>query len=621
AAALQRHPLFNAGNVSLLMGGAQHVKGYFLESAKLPEIRGASCILDYVNTVRIHSVFGPSGVFPVPECLVYASGGSLLALSPPRLALDLANAIERAYADETLTAPAAAATYTVGLLELQYGPLAGLSGADYKGQDKEQVGGFGDVTAYLSTLVQLRRGGHPVDARGPLGLPYQPDTAPFAERCSSCARRAAIVKPGILSDDQPPALCEACSRKALAGRFAKKSGLPTIYARLSEQIDWDPRARVGLVSWTEQFRNFLADSPNLASQYLGSHKGLNLDDIDAPTDLKDIAGDIGDVGVIYADGNLVSSVLKEMRSPAEYRMLAERLSRAAIASVFSALSESLHPQHAGHGGGKEGAHLVHPFEILSIGGDDLFLIVPASKALDIACAICDSFESYFAIPGAARPDSRRFSGTPRAATPAARITLAAGIVIADASTPVLYLRNLANELLKSAKSRSRLAKTSCIDFQILKSTGNILEDVVQHRNKNLTREVRLSDGGGTATIRLTAKPYASAELKALLTSARALASAAIPRTQLYALRSALLQGKTRGTLEYLYAKARATDRAKLLFQELDERWHGGKSDPWVPAGDKDKRVFETVIADIIEIMPYVGESGVKIDEAEAIVAN
>ena len=52
------HPLKDQKQqVGLVLGGATKIKGYFLESARLPEIRGASALLDRINLEDVPALF------------------------------------------------------------------------------------------------------------------------------------------------------------------------------------------------------------------------------------------------------------------------------------------------------------------------------------------------------------------------------------------------------------------------------------------------------------------------------------------------------------------------------------------------------------------------------------
>ena len=112
--------------VALLMGGATKIKQYVFESAKLPEIRGASALLDRINQVDIPALFNVHtdpedslqvqkvreqfarrhGMAPpdAPECIIYANGGEFLAFAPVTLAQALADEVEFLYTSATLVA-------------------------------------------------------------------------------------------------------------------------------------------------------------------------------------------------------------------------------------------------------------------------------------------------------------------------------------------------------------------------------------------------------------------------------------------------------------------------------------------------------------------------------------
>jgi CRISPR-associated protein Cmr2 len=48
--------------VALVYGGATKIKEYVFEAPKLPEIRGASALLDWVNEIGLRGVWRPSSV-------------------------------------------------------------------------------------------------------------------------------------------------------------------------------------------------------------------------------------------------------------------------------------------------------------------------------------------------------------------------------------------------------------------------------------------------------------------------------------------------------------------------------------------------------------------------------
>ena len=54
---IQRHPVLWERQIGMVYGGATKVKQYVFEAAKLPEIRGASALLDNINLVDLPAFF------------------------------------------------------------------------------------------------------------------------------------------------------------------------------------------------------------------------------------------------------------------------------------------------------------------------------------------------------------------------------------------------------------------------------------------------------------------------------------------------------------------------------------------------------------------------------------
>jgi CRISPR-associated protein Cmr2 len=127
--------------IGLVYGGATKIKQYVFEAAKLHDIRGASALLDRINLDDIPGFFGAgerskrmrewlrnngfADLIPalIPELIIYSTGGSVLAFCPAALVDKLANAIEKRYTDETLTANSCAVGETFRLLEFRFGLL------------------------------------------------------------------------------------------------------------------------------------------------------------------------------------------------------------------------------------------------------------------------------------------------------------------------------------------------------------------------------------------------------------------------------------------------------------------------------------------------------------------
>ena len=124
------------------MGGATKIKQYVFESARLPEIRGASSLLDRLNLIGVPALFSTTngedrewadeirerfrarhGRAPIDcrDCMIYANGGEFLAFSPTILASMIADEVEFLYTSETGAADSVAVWQAFELPELAGG--------------------------------------------------------------------------------------------------------------------------------------------------------------------------------------------------------------------------------------------------------------------------------------------------------------------------------------------------------------------------------------------------------------------------------------------------------------------------------------------------------------------
>jgi len=138
----EQYPTLWNSKIGLVYGGATKIKQYVFESAKLPEIRGASALLDRINLIDIPAFFDKGQRtnsiheffkdFPelesalIPEMIVRSSGAVTIAFCPAALVDDLTDAIEKRYTEETLTANSCVVGDTFRLLEIRFGLLQNL---------------------------------------------------------------------------------------------------------------------------------------------------------------------------------------------------------------------------------------------------------------------------------------------------------------------------------------------------------------------------------------------------------------------------------------------------------------------------------------------------------------
>ncbi|PDW04095.1 Cas10/Cmr2 second palm domain-containing protein [Candidatus Viridilinea mediisalina] len=623
--------------VALVYGGATKIKGYVFEAPKLPEIRGASALLDWVNEVGVNDLWQQH--LPMPElatashpCIIYASGGSFLAFAPAALGPTLATAVERCYTEQTLTANSAAVSASFSLLELRFGrnPLAywcedfvrdcadaahrdalftyyylpeGAAADDHQQRFLNRKS-FGELVTLLATMFNQRR-----DERASHGeVRYLPHYAlqPWDVKCASSDVRPAMLAAKVGSDERR--LSEPAARKLAAGRAVK--GKP-VSEKLAQSLQpWQVPKALSRVSWNQRWeKEFLRSAEGRTTPYADALRQKGVTEI-APADDLDQIGAASEpkryIGLIYADGNNIGRLMATLPSPAIYQCVSQTLSDIAVDAVLHGLAQHLTPAYV-YDQEHRAKVWKHPFEILAIGGDDLFIVVPGDRAFAVALTIAQIFEQRlterfqqiqkefpaFKLPDPARLAERsRYAGSDESAATfqahAPLVGLSAGVVIAQESTPFFFLRDLVEELLKRAKglAKEHAKKVNsqgqkqerfyggAVDFMVLKSTSMVSDNIAAFR------KTALQDHQASQR-RLTARPYTWAEFAGLLASVHALQQAGMPRSQLYRLRQTLDAAAEGGiltsTMEYLYTRARLrTQVATALVDHIEHAWCYGR---------------------------------------------
>jgi hypothetical protein len=96
--ALERDIFGDQPGLSLILGDVDRVKSYVFDTSRLPSIRGASEILNDLNLQRVPHLIAH---YLAPECLIYAGGGSFLAVVPQSLADTLIEEVHKCYVETT----------------------------------------------------------------------------------------------------------------------------------------------------------------------------------------------------------------------------------------------------------------------------------------------------------------------------------------------------------------------------------------------------------------------------------------------------------------------------------------------------------------------------------------
>ena len=503
------------------MGDTDAIKGYVYETDALPEIRGASEILQEVED-EVRRLFQDK---LAKEALIYCSGGGFLAIVPASQAEELKQEIERLYRNETKTAtitvvssdPIGYADIGRGLMPYDDAQVKALSGGGVAGdllfshfdallKERAKRKNFGELVAALAGRLQQAKRAKPT-------VPFF-ETLPIHRRCESCGKRAAERRDEVRGEW----MCAICFEKRKEGRGGRRRFLHEF------------------VRWAEA-------------------RGLTVSK-KLPADLDTLAGSEGRIALLYTDGNNMGDLLQFMPSPASYRHFSQVLEDATRDALFSAIVSAFGKKRL------EDASKPLPFEIIALGGDDIVLIVPARYGWRLALYVLEEFERHEGVRKLQDELRERLGDSPR--RPVA-LNLSAGLAIADVKYPVSFLFTLAEGLLKEAKREAkRLARetpTSTLCHLWLRAPV-ISEQARALLNSLYEREEHKPEGRI-----LTGRPYTLKQAERLTELARALS--ALPAAQRRPLAEALEKG-VHVSLNYaLYQAARQKARGLQLWEAFE----------------------------------------------------
>ena len=571
---------------ALLAADTDRTQDYVFESARLPEIRGASVILSELNERdapdRIHELDDKAKK-------IYAAGGGLLYEVDADKAPDIQRELEALYPRET-----GVATITC-VYRVLPGPVdSGIARIPF---DPEALAGLG-----LSPFQQerLRKTDRDLDCFGAwvrlLGhdlrrrkqekryVPFV-EAPPHARRCQSCRiRPAAAVYPRY---EEEMSLCAECVQKNQS----------------SERFPWRDK-------FDAKLREY---HPQLAKKYFAKAKQgtipLSIGVIGSACKPRN-RNKRGYVAFIYADGDGVGSFVESRRTRDQYQKMSQDLRDATWYAVTFALANNLAIQTLDNPMSAEETteqrkRATQPFEIITVGGDDVMLVVPAHVALQVARDMAVKFAEYLEEKSIEKEDRP--------------LTLSSGVVIAPEHMPVRLMRDFARKLLKKgAKPRAKETQFAAVDFQIFTSTAIYGSDIMDMRARPPYSITPLSKPDDKP-LHLYHRPYTIPGLNNLLDALDALNNADFPVSQLYPLAGALERGRRRATLFYLYQRSRIKNKkhrdALAKVEAIIEAQEKRDPLPWYKAPPGATYTFSTTLRDVAELYDFAPAS-----ESEEVTA-
>lgn len=390
----------------LIKGGLVKIKQYYLETNKIPEIRGASLLLEMTNCEKIKEIICQEHI---RECLIYTGGGKMMGLFPNGCGTAICQKIERMVEEETVTAQSNFYSRSYELRRLITNYQIIIDEMDLALEERQGL----RWDFRMDPSVSLQKSESDLIHEG-----YRKIKKSEENFCTSCRNRYAIVE--YVNKRHNEKLCPSCFFKRLAGGASAKISVRQKYLDFIEK-------QTGKRPKISTFCNTL----------------------------KEIAGkENGFIGVIYGDANSMSRQINKLESFMMMRYFSETTADTVTDIVFEALFKHLGERQT--------------FEIIAIGGDDIFLIVPGEYAYDIACTIGTSFDDKF------QNQSDNINN----------LTMSMGVCITHCTLPVQYSFEIAQELLKSAKQRAyREKRTGTIDWMVIENdaTGSAVLEYQRQR--------------------------------------------------------------------------------------------------------------------------------------------
>ncbi len=389
---------------SLIAFDTDHIKRYVFGTSKLKEIRGASSILDQLN--RVETVRKAESDFRATK--IYANGGSALFLIDSDKAESLGKAVQNLYYDTT----GGGASIAYAIQSIPDNDSQNLMTATKLNEDVEMSA----VLELLRIRLRLAKDGQQVirskddsqqeNVADIIALPSHS----LLCTCNSCGMNYAekILKDPSDLDEPEGRYCRVCEMKRKENesvtwsiqdliRTAQKQLVSnqTLWGRILQVLsikDATGQSLYALPAGTERPKDF-----NVFREFAHGKEYL---------------------GLIYADANGMGKVFSSMDTLQAVQDSATQVDEA----VFDAMGDAVR-MHLPVQGGK------FPFDILLIGGDDIVIVTPADKALQVARTLAEKFNEY---------TDKKY-------------TLSVGVVLAPVKYPFSQSRMLVEETLKAAK--------------------------------------------------------------------------------------------------------------------------------------------------------------------------
>ena len=566
---------------SLIAFDTDHIKGYVFGTNKLKEIRGASSLLDKLN--RVNTVNIAEKDFKA-KC-IYANGGAALFLvdsdsraSSQERAEKLGQEVRRLYLGET--GGGASITYAIQPIPSNDKPDIMIA----KELNKDVT--MQDILKLLRFRLRMAKDSLQMDPpsqeKTPLSDAFTRVALPTHALLCTCESCGHVYAQDVHKDEER--LCRVCARKQDEDTKIKRM-LDAAQEHGTAYEEAIPETRL----WGHIIR-LLAKSG-----YKLSDKPDRPDDFN---DFRNLGHGKEYLGLIYADANSMGKALEDLETLEAVQTFAKTVDDAVFTAMARAITRYLPVQ------GK-----TFPFDILLVGGDDIVMVTPADKAMQVAAMLAEEFSKE-----------------------AKKYTLSIGVVLAPVTYPFSLQNDLVDETIKAAKKAGATQnakkvsttqntsdaendeKTEEARINFVVVTGNTSLSYKSQYNEMRRKKTDTSKDEFYATLR----PYTLSELKWLLSQLQEGNQKRLGRTKLHQLREAILKRNKTTTIVEALALLRnwhkeERDFMKHIVEEVDKRLtprqHSmGPLFPWSLDGkesNEQQTVYRTPLLDFIELYDFV----------------
>lgn len=362
--------------IDVIKGSIYKIKKYFLENNNINDIRGGSVIIDHLNDNVVREVLNDNGFDN--SNIIYCGGGNIFLVVPAGKGENICYELERRFTEISLTAMNAFENIECTLKEFAF---------DYK-----------KIARIVTDKLEERKKIKIYDINPSIKLTKVEITQIIKNKEDIKTKYIVELPNKELSDKdkEQKIVCKYCDIRDARYRITTSEGIkeicPSCYIK----------HRVG-----QECKNKFAKEFELET-------GSNIKEIKSIDELGD------EIAVIYGDGNNMGYIVMNIENVFEMMHFSSKTDSITKSSVYKAIDTAFKNKNKSDD---------IKFEVIALGGDDIFIIVPAEYCFDISKNIVKKFDEEF--------DNQ--------------ITMSVGMVISKNSTPVASLFNIAQKSLKNAK--------------------------------------------------------------------------------------------------------------------------------------------------------------------------